>query len=39
MAGTILVRLDATSENANVLDTVRQLARAAGATVRLLLAA
>lgn len=36
MARTILVPLDATSESATVLDTVRELARVEGATVRLL---
>jgi hypothetical protein len=36
MARTILVPLDATSESAAVLDTVRELARVEGATVRLL---
>ena len=36
MARTILVPLDATSESATVLDTVRELARIEGATVRLL---
>ena len=36
MARTILVPLDATSESATVLDTIRELARSEGATVRLL---
>jgi len=36
MARTILVPLDATSESAAVLDTVREFARVEGATVRLL---
>jgi len=36
MARTILVPLDATSESTAVLDTVRELARVEGATVRLL---
>ena len=36
MARTIMVPLDATSESAAVLDTVRERARVEGATVRLL---